>query len=95
MLRGKLKWDDPMRVRVPMQGTGTVRREEEEVFHGRIASQYPVLRKLLDRFRDSKIKVEVRTPFLGSSFLLMEEACPPSLLGKWLESFPKAALNKI
>jgi len=23
MLREKLKWDDPMRVRVPMQGTGT------------------------------------------------------------------------
>jgi hypothetical protein len=23
MLREKLKWEDPMRVRVPMQGTGT------------------------------------------------------------------------
>jgi len=29
----------------------TVRMEGEEVFHGRIPGQYPVLRKVLDRFR--------------------------------------------
>ena len=35
----------------------TVRREEEEVFHGRIASDYRILRRILNRFAGSKIKV--------------------------------------
>jgi len=35
----------------------SVRGEGEEVFHGRIPSQYHALRKLLDRFKDCKIKV--------------------------------------
>ena len=35
----------------------TVRMEGEEVFHGRIPSQYPVLRKVLDRFRGGRMKV--------------------------------------
>jgi len=35
----------------------TVRTEGEEVFHGRIPSQYHALQKILDRFRGSKIKV--------------------------------------
>jgi transposase len=35
----------------------TVRRAEEEVFHGRIASDYRVLRRILNRFAGSKIKV--------------------------------------
>jgi transposase len=35
----------------------TVRGAEEELFHGRIASEYRVLRRLLNRFAGSKIKV--------------------------------------
>ncbi len=35
----------------------TVRTEGKEVFHGRIASDYRVLRRVLDRFAGSKIKV--------------------------------------
>jgi len=35
----------------------TVRVEGEEVFHGRIPSQYHALRKLLDHFRDCRVKV--------------------------------------
>jgi len=35
----------------------TARTEGEEVFHGGIPSQYHALRKLLDRFKDCKIKV--------------------------------------
>ena len=35
----------------------TVRMEGEEVFHGRIASDYPVLRRLLNRFAGSKMRV--------------------------------------
>jgi transposase len=35
----------------------TVRTEGEEVFHGRIASDYRVLRRILNRFAGSKIKV--------------------------------------
>jgi len=35
----------------------TVRAEGEEVFHGRIPGQYPVLRKVLDRFRGGRMKV--------------------------------------
>jgi transposase len=35
----------------------TVRAEGEEVFHGGIPSQYHAIRKLLDRFKDCKIKV--------------------------------------
>jgi transposase len=35
----------------------TVRTEGEEVFHGRIPSQYHALQKILGRFRGSKIKV--------------------------------------
>ena len=35
----------------------TVRVEGEEAFHGRIPSQYHALRKLLDHFRDCRIKV--------------------------------------
>ncbi len=34
----------------------TVRAEGEEVFHGRIASDYHVLRRILNRFGGSKIK---------------------------------------
>jgi transposase len=34
----------------------TVRREEEEVFHGRIASEYRILRKVLDRFQGGTIR---------------------------------------
>ncbi len=32
-------------------------REGEEVFHGRIPSRFPALRKVLDRYRGSRIKV--------------------------------------
>lgn len=35
----------------------TIRTEGEEVFHGRIASEYRVLRRILGRFAGSKIKV--------------------------------------
>ena len=35
----------------------TVRTEGEEVFHGRIASEYRVLRRILNRFSGSKVKV--------------------------------------
>ena len=35
----------------------TVRTEGEEVFHGRIASDYRVLRRVLNRLAGSKIKV--------------------------------------
>jgi transposase len=35
----------------------TVQVEGEEVFHGRIPSEYRVLRRVLDRFAGSKIKV--------------------------------------
>lgn len=35
----------------------TIRKEGEEVFHGRIASDYHVLRRILHRFEGSKIKV--------------------------------------
>ncbi len=35
----------------------TARAEGEEVFHGGIPSQYHALGKLLDRFKDCKIKV--------------------------------------
>ena len=35
----------------------TARTEGEEVFHGGIPSQYHTLRKLLDRFKDCKVKV--------------------------------------
>ncbi len=35
----------------------TVRREREEVFHGRIASDYRVFRRVLNRFTGSKMKV--------------------------------------
>ena len=35
----------------------TVRVKEEEVFHGSIPSQYHALRRLLDHFKDCKIKV--------------------------------------
>jgi transposase len=35
----------------------TARAEGEEVFHGGIPSQYHVIRKLLDRFKDCKIRV--------------------------------------
>ena len=35
----------------------TVRTEGEEVFHGRIPSQYSALQKILDRFRGGEIKV--------------------------------------
>jgi transposase len=35
----------------------TARVDEEEVFHGRIPSQYHALQKLLDCFRDCRVKV--------------------------------------
>ncbi len=35
----------------------TVRVEEEEIFHGRIHSRYDILQKLLDRFKDCRVKV--------------------------------------
>jgi transposase len=35
----------------------TVRMDAEEVFHGRIPSQFPALRKILDRYKGSRIKV--------------------------------------
>ncbi len=35
----------------------SILREGEEVFHGRIPSQFPALRKILDRYRGSRIKV--------------------------------------
>ena len=35
----------------------TVRAEGEEFFHGRIPGQYPALQKILDRFREGKIRV--------------------------------------
>ena len=35
----------------------TVRVEEEEVLHGGIPSQYHAFRKLLDHFKDGRIKV--------------------------------------
>ena len=35
----------------------TVRVEGEEIFHGRIHSRYDILQKLLDRFKDCRVKV--------------------------------------
>ncbi len=35
----------------------TVRAEEEEVLHGGIPSQYHVLQRLFDHFKDCKVKV--------------------------------------
>ncbi len=35
----------------------TVRVEGEEIFHGRVHSRYDILQKLLDRFKDCRVKV--------------------------------------
>ncbi len=35
----------------------TVRVDGEELFHGRMASEYHILRKVLDRFEGGKIRV--------------------------------------
>jgi len=38
-------------------GHVTARAEGEEIFHGRIPSQYQALRKLLGHFKDCRVKV--------------------------------------
>jgi hypothetical protein len=45
----------------------TTRTEGEEVFHGGIPSQYHAFRKLMDHFKDCRIKVKSSSPFPRTS----------------------------
>jgi len=77
----------------------TARTEGEEIFHGRITSQYHVLQKLLDHFRDCKIKVAYEAGPCGFWLYdrLTEDAIetivvPPSLIP--IESGNKVKTDK-
>jgi len=50
----------------------TARTEGEEVFHGGIPSQYHALRRLLDRFKDRRIKVayDMKQAPVGSGYTI-------------------------
>ncbi len=48
----------------------TGRMEGEEVFHGRLASDYRVLRRILNRFAGSKIKVGMKLAPVGLDYMI-------------------------
>jgi hypothetical protein len=48
----------------------TVRTAGEEVFHGRIASDYRVFRRILNRFGGSRIKVRMKPVLAGLGYMI-------------------------
>src|SRR5512135_3035123 len=77
----------------------TVRAEGEELFHGRMGSEYPILGKVLDRFEGGKIRVayEAGPCGFGLHDQLREEGVevmvvPPSLIP--IESGNKVKTDK-
>jgi transposase len=77
----------------------TIRKDGEEVFHGRIPSSYQVFKKLLDRYRGCRIKVAYEAGPCG--FALYDEliadrietiVVPPSLI--LIESGNKVKTDK-
>ena len=56
----------------PGRGKSRVHAEEEEISHGRIYSRHDIFQKLLDYFRDCKVKVVQRKAITGKEFRLGE-----------------------